>query len=142
MVQYDCRWLVTFIIRLTNYKIKTTFINSLCSQSKPPTTISHKPRYIMQTPPHGVTIVHDTVVFFFMSIHMNDCSCVHSCVASVELSMVRIYNIYISTYRTSLSVYNIFHMMSTLTASYVASICDTTNNAMCNNGGYSNVYDI
>nr|DAU72551.1 MAG TPA: hypothetical protein [Caudoviricetes sp.] len=26
---------------------------------------------------------------FFMSIHMNDCSCVHSCVASVELSMVR-----------------------------------------------------
>lgn len=42
----------------------------------------------MVTPPHGVTIVHDTVVFF-MSIHMNDCSCVHSCVVSVELSMVR-----------------------------------------------------
>lgn len=34
----------------------------------------------MQTPPFGVTIVHDTVVFF-MSIHMNDCSRVHSCVA-------------------------------------------------------------
>nr|DAM37870.1 MAG TPA: hypothetical protein [Caudoviricetes sp.] len=37
----------------------------------------------MVTPPHGVTIVHDTVVFF-ISIHMNDCSCVHSCVVSVD----------------------------------------------------------
>lgn len=61
-----------------------------------------------------------------MPIHMNDCSYVHSCVASVELSMVRTYNIYISTYRTSLSVYNIFHRMSTLTASHAASMIDTT----------------
>jgi len=86
----------------------------------------------MVTPPHGVTIVHDTVVFF-MSIHMNDCSCVHSCVASVELSMVRTYNIYISTYRISLSVYNIFHTISMLTASHAASMIDTTDNIMCGN---------
>nr|DAK10895.1 MAG TPA: hypothetical protein [Caudoviricetes sp.] len=72
---------------------------------------------------------------FFMSIHMNDCSCVHSCVASVELSMVRTYNIYISTYRTSLSVYNIFHTISTLTASHAASMIDTTDYIMCCHDG-------
>lgn len=89
----------------------------------------------MQTPPSGVTIVHDTVVFF-ISIHMNDCSCIHSCVASMELSMVRTYNIYISTYRTLLSVHNIFHMMSTLTVSHAASMNDTTDKAVCSNDGY------
>ncbi len=94
----------------------------------------------MQTPPHGVTIVHDTVVFF-MSIHMNDCSRVHSCVASMELSMVRTYNIYISTYRTSLSVYNIFHMMSMLTASHVASMINTTEYAIRDNHNQYRSYD-
>nr|DAE97651.1 MAG TPA: hypothetical protein [Caudoviricetes sp.] len=94
----------------------------------------------MVTPPHGVTIVHDTVVFF-MSIHMNDYSYVHSCVASVELSMVRTYNIYISTYRTSLSVYNIFHTISMLTASHVASMIDSTDYIMCGNGGRCRSYD-
>ena len=94
----------------------------------------------MQTPPHGVTIVHDTVVFF-ISIHMNDCSCVHSCVASVELSMVRTYNIYISTYRTSLSVYNIFHMINTLTASYAASMIDTTDYAQRSDDNQCHDYD-
>lgn len=88
----------------------------------------------MQTPPFGVTIVHDTVVFF-MSIHMNVYYDVHSCVASVELSMVRTYNIYISTYRTSLSVYNIFHMINTLTASHVASMIDTIGDVMCCHDG-------
>lgn len=94
----------------------------------------------MQTPPHGVTIVHDTVVFFFMSIHMNVYYDVYSCVAR-GLSTVRTYNIYISTYRTSLSVYNIFHMMSTLTASHAASMIDTTDNTMCGNGGRCRSYD-
>lgn len=93
----------------------------------------------MQTPPFGVTIVHDTVVFF-MSIHMNDCSCVHSCVTR-GLSTVRTYNIYISTYRTSLSVYNIFHMINTLTASHVASMIDTTDNTMCCHDGRCRSYD-
>ena len=51
----------------------------------------------MGTPPHGVTIVHDTVVFF-MSIHMNDCSCVPMC----GLSVVRAVAAYIRTYRTHL----------------------------------------
>ena len=77
-----------------------------------------------------MTIVHDTVVFF-MSIRMNDCSCVHSCVASVELSMVRTYNIYISTYRTSLSEHNMVYLINALTASHVASMVDTTDNIMC-----------
>lgn len=49
--------------------------------------------------------------------------------------MVRTYNIYISTYRTSLSVYNIFHMMSMLTASHAASMIDTMGDAMCGNDG-------
>lgn len=72
---------------------------------------------------------------------MNDCSCVHSYVASVELSMVRTYNIYISTYRTSLSVYNVFHMISMLTASHVTSMVDTTDYTICGNGGRCLVYD-
>lgn len=55
----------------------------------------------MQTPPFGVTIVHDTVVFFFMSIHINDCSCVPMC----GLSVVRTVAIYIRTYRTYLLVW-------------------------------------
>ena len=109
-------------------------------QSKPPTTILYKPRYIMVTPPFGVTIVHDTVVFF-MSIHRNDCSCVHSCVASVELSMVRTYNIYISTCRTSLSVYNIFHMINALTASHAASMIDTMEYIMCGKHNQYRSYD-
>lgn len=76
-----------------------------------------------------------------MSIHMNDCSCVHSFVASVELSMVRTIGAYIRTYRTSLSVYNIFHMMSMLTASHVASMIDTTDYIMCGNGGRCRSYE-
>lgn len=95
----------------------------------------------MQTPPFGVTIVHDTVVFFFMSIHMNVYYDVHSCVASMELSIVRTYYIYISTYRTLLSVYNIFHTISMLTASHAASMIDTTDYIMCSNGGRCRSYD-
>lgn len=55
--------------------------------------------------------------------------------------MVRTYNIYISTYRTLLSVYNIFHMMSMLTASHAASMIDTTDYIMCGNGGQCRSYD-
>nr|DAO21808.1 MAG TPA: hypothetical protein [Caudoviricetes sp.] len=34
-----------------------------------------------------------------------------------------------------MSVYNIFHTISTLTASHAASIIDTTDNIMCGNDG-------
>lgn len=70
-----------------------------------------------------------------MPIHMNDCSRVHPCVASV--AMVRTMGTYIRIYRTSLSVYNMFHLMITLTASHVASMNDTTNDTMCNDNKYS-----
>lgn len=55
--------------------------------------------------------------------------------------MVRTYNIYISTYRTSLSVYNIFHTISMLTASHAASMIDTTDYIVCGNGGRCRSYD-
>ena len=55
--------------------------------------------------------------------------------------MVRTYNIYISTYRTSLSVYNIFHTISTLTASHAAPMIDTTDYIICGNGGRCRLYD-
>lgn len=129
------------MIRLTNYetKQKSPSLTIVCSQSKPPTTISYKPRYIMVTPPHGVTIVHDTVVFY---VHTYECLLRCSFMRCIRgLSMVRTYNIYISTYRTSLSVYNIFHMINTLTASYAASMIDTTDYIMCGNGGRCRSYD-
>jgi hypothetical protein len=75
-----------------------------------------------------------------MSIHMNGCPYVHLCVAR-GLSMVRTIGVYIRTYRTSLSVYNIFHMINTLTASHVASMIDTTDYTMCGNGGRYRSYD-
>nr|DAM37869.1 MAG TPA: hypothetical protein [Caudoviricetes sp.] len=34
-----------------------------------------------------------------------------------------------------MSVYNIFHVMDTLTASHAASMIDTTDYIMCGNGG-------
>lgn len=80
-----------------------------------------------------MTIVHDTVVFF-MSIHMNDCPCVHPCVARGQ-STVRTIDAYIRIYRTLLSVHNIFHMMNTLTASHATSMIDTTDNVMCYHDG-------
>ena len=50
---------------------------------------------------------------------------------------------YIRTYLTyPLLLSIVVHMIHTLTASYAASICDTTNNAMRGNGGYSNMYSI
>lgn len=51
------------------------------------------------------------------------------------LSMVRTIIAYIRTYRTSLSVYNMFHLMITLTASHAASMINTTDNTMCCNYG-------
>nr|DAF02900.1 MAG TPA: hypothetical protein [Caudoviricetes sp.] len=53
------------------------------------------------------------------------------------LSMVRTIGIYIRTYRTYLLLLSIVvHRIYTLTASYAASICDTTNNIVCGNGGH------
>lgn len=117
--------------RLIYTKQKITFINSLCSQSKPPITIL----YIY----HGKTSLYHRLVqqlstipwYFFMSIHMNDCSCVYSWIVR-DVSMVRTIKKYIRTYRTSLSVYNMVHLMITLTASHVTYTTNTTDNAMCN----------
>lgn len=128
--------------RLIYTKQKITFINSLCSQSKPPITIL----YIY----HGKTSLYHRLVqqlstipwYFFMSIHMNDCSCVYSWIVR-DVSMVRTIKKYIRTYRTyPLLLSIVVHMIHTLTASYAASICDATNNAMCGSGGYSNMYNI
>lgn len=84
----------------------------------------------MGTPTHGVIIVHDTVVFFY--VHTYEWLFMCSFICCIRgLSMVRTYNIYISTYRTSLSVYNIFYTINTLTASHVASMIDTTDYTMC-----------
>lgn len=117
--------------RLIYTKQKITFINSLCSQSKPPITIL----YIY----HGKTSLYHRLVqqlstipwYFFMFIHMNDCSCVYSWIVR-DVSMVRTIKKYIRTYRTSLSVYNMVHLMITLTASHVTYTTNTTDNAMCN----------
>lgn len=57
------------------------------------------------------------------------------------LSMVRTIVTYISTYRTSLSVHNMFHLWVTLTASHVASMIDTTDYTICGNGGRCRSYD-
>lgn len=88
----------------------------------------------MQTPPFGVTIVHDTVVFFYAHTYEWLFMCSFMC-GIRGLSMVRTIITYISTYRTLLSVYNIFHTISTLTTSHVASMIVTTDNAMCYNDG-------
>ena len=135
MIQCVCRWLVnliiTSIIRLTNYKTK----QKSPSLTRCVVNRNHRQPFHIN---HGIswnTIWCDHCPryrgLFFMSIHMHNCSCVHLCVASV----VRTSGTYISTYRTSLSVYNIFHMMSMLTASHVASMVDTTDNIMCCHDG-------
>lgn len=79
--------------RLIYTKQKITFINSLCSQTKPPITIL----YI----DHGKTSLYHRLVqqlstipwSFFMSIHMNGCSCVYSWIVR-GLSTVRTIVIY------------------------------------------------
>lgn len=117
--------------RLIYTKQKITFINSLCSQTKPPITILyidhgktslyHRLVQQLSTIPWSFFYVY-TYEWLFMCLFM-DCA----------WSIYGAYNRYIcSTYRTSLSVYNMVHLMITLTASHVTYTTNTTDNAMCN----------
>jgi len=74
---------------------------------------------------------------------MNDCSCVHPCVASVAclwcVPLVYTYA-HIEHIRCSM-LYNVFHMANTLTASHAAYTIDTTDYAQRSDDNQCHDYD-